>query len=108
MNPTPYLLTPPLLTPPLLIPQTMPYRDDDYQGLDPGEYPDPDFEDDESTNTEQCPYCKKQIYSGAERCPLCGVYLTEEEAVGTQKPWWIVVVSIVLLIVIALFWFNWW
>lgn len=81
----------------------MPYRDDDYQGLDPGEYPDPNIHDDE-TDTEQCRYCGRQVYEGAEQCPSCGNYLTEEEVDGTQKPWWIVIVAVVLLIVIALFW----
>lgn len=83
----------------------MPYRDNEFDELDDEEYPDPEWtEDANGTPMVHCPHCGLPVYEQAERCPVCGMYITEEEA-GTQtKPWWIVIGAVVMLFVIVFFW----
>ena len=71
----------------------MPYRDDDYQPLDPREYPD-DALDDEDASLP-CPNCFAVIHDEAQRCPRCGHWLTREEF--RRKPLWVVVAAVVCL-----------
>ena len=73
--------------------------DDD---LDPREYPDPDIDENGQTDTKPCPYCRFPIYEGAEQCPKCGNYISEEEA-SSHKPWWLVA-GILLCLAIAFGW----
>ena len=49
--------------------------------------PDDAAEDDD---TIPCPHCRAPVYEGAEQCPACGNYLSEEDAPAAPKPWWIV------------------
>ncbi|MFW6132371.1 MAG: hypothetical protein ACOC8F_00635 [Planctomycetota bacterium] len=37
---------------------------------------DADLMDDEASETVPCPACGAEIYADAERCPLCGQYVT--------------------------------
>jgi hypothetical protein len=60
------------------------------------EGPDDDDEDD----TIPCPYCKKEIYEGAEQCPHCGQYISEEDA-PLMKPAWIVVGGLICLAIVV-------
>jgi hypothetical protein len=42
---------------------------------------DDEWEDDsDDDETIPCPYCKKDVYEGAEQCPYCGNYLSAEDA----------------------------
>ena len=61
--------------------------------------PDPEDEDE----TVPCPHCEAPVYEGAEQCPGCGMYLSEEDAPPARKPWWIVL-GIVLCLSVALVW----
>ena len=76
----------------------MPFRDDDRQGLDPREFPDPDETD---LGSMPCPHCLAVIFDASERCPACGGYLSEE--VGLRKPWW-VVVGVLVCLALTLYW----
>lgn len=59
--------------------------------------------DDDTGETIPCPYCRKDVYEGAEQCPHCRQYLSSEDAPVSQKPWWIVAGAIVCLFV-TYFW----
>ncbi len=48
-------------------------------------------DDDEDEPTVPCPYCRREIFEDAVRCPHCGEYLSEEDAPAGPRPWWIVV-----------------
>jgi uncharacterized paraquat-inducible protein A len=75
----------------------MPKRDDDYQPLDPREYPEPDVGTDSSTLP--CPHCLAVLHEESTRCPRCGEYLIEGH---TRKPYWLVF-GVLLCIAILLF-----
>lgn len=81
---------------------------DDDEGFDP---PDEDWEPDEDEfhdtqddGTDPCPYCGKPIYHGAERCPHCEKYISEEDAPPAAKPGWIGFTAVVCLIVVLVYW----
>lgn len=60
---------------------------------------DSDVDDSEGEETIECPACGRDIYEGAEQCPRCGQYLSEEE--GQQRggtPIWIWVGIILALL----------
>jgi len=78
----------------------MPIRDDDSQGLDPREYPEPDLSDD--GGYLPCPNCMAVIHEETQQCPRCGEYLSA--AHFNRKPLWMVlgVLICVGLIVYAL------
>ena len=80
----------------------MPYRNDDYDGLHPGEYPEADDGDDEVSD---CPYCGSTIYEGSEQCAVCGRYISVEDA-PANRPWWIVV-GLFVCLAIAVTWVVW-
>lgn len=46
-------------------------------------------ENDDDDDTVPCPYCNRPIYEGAERCPFCEHYISEEDSPAQAKPWWI-------------------
>ena len=52
---------------------------------------DEDDGDDEEEATIPCPNCKRPIHDESQRCPYCGEYILEEDAVPAHKPWWIIV-----------------
>jgi hypothetical protein len=82
----------------------MRYREDDEADLDEREFPEPDPEEDED-DTQTCPYCGAPVYAGAERCPLCANYLSEED-VPVRRPWWFIL-GVVLCLAVALGWAVW-
>lgn len=44
--------------------------------LEDWEYPEPDMEEDEEfSETKECPACGAEIYEDAECCPICGEYI---------------------------------
>jgi hypothetical protein len=55
----------------------------------------------EGDETVPCPQCRRPIYEDSERCPHCGRYLSEEDAAGVRKPWWIV---LGVLLVLGVLW----
>ncbi len=63
-----------------------------------------DDEDDGGQSGEDrtipCPYCRHPIYEDSQRCPACGNYISEEDAVPARKPWWIIVGALVVLYVV--------
>jgi hypothetical protein len=52
-----------------------------------------------------CPYCGKDVYEGAEQCPHCKGYISEEDApppatsVG-RFPRWLVIVIVLALVAV--------
>ena len=80
----------------------MPFRDDDRQGLDPREFPEPDDAGDADDALMPCPYCRELIYEDSPRCPACGRYLSAEDA-ASDKPWWIVV-GVLVCLAMAVYW----
>ena len=58
-----------------------------------------DDEDDEEP-TIPCPHCRRQIYEESQRCPYCGNYISEEDAVPARKPWWIIIGALLALYVV--------
>ena len=59
----------------------------------------PDEDEDE---TIPCPNCKKDIYDGAEQCPYCRQYISEEDVPREAKPIWIVIGTLVCLALAAM------
>ncbi len=60
----------------------------------------PDEEDDDDTTP--CPHCAKMIYDGAEQCPYCGNYISEEDAPRAMKPLWMIIGGVVCLAIVVL------
>ena len=55
------------------------------------------------SDTIPCPYCKREIYDGAERCPYCEQYVSQEDAPASDKAWWLIVGVAVCLFLVC-----WW
>jgi hypothetical protein len=50
-----------------------------------------DDDDDGATLTRPCPSCGLEVYEDAERCPICGDYITPNWSALQGMPWrWIV------------------
>jgi uncharacterized protein YbaR (Trm112 family) len=77
----------------------MPHSQDDE--LDDREWPEPDQDDNDSTDTVACPFCKSPVYDDAEWCPHCRNYLFYEAT--SQRPWWIVG-GVVVCLAVVLYW----
>jgi hypothetical protein len=75
-----------------------PHDDGDDESDGDGQPDDPDEDD-----TLPCPHCEAPIYDGAEQCPKCGQYISEEDAPPTRKPLWLII-GFVLCISIACLW----
>lgn len=72
--------------------------DDDDDDLPDGVYSD----DDDGEPTVPCPYCRREILEGADRCPFCENYIGREDAPSTPKsPLWIVLMVLALLAAVA-------
>jgi hypothetical protein len=78
----------------------MPFRDDDREGLNEDEFPDPDDEGLDRLDT--CPHCRSAVYDDAERCPFCGYYLSREDPLGRKS--WVIVTGVVVCLAIVLMW----
>jgi hypothetical protein len=82
------------------------HHDDDEEDEDErdNELPDESDQDpagdDSPEATEECPHCEAEVYWGAERCPACGRYLSEEDAPTERKSWFLIAVVVGLLLVI--------
>jgi hypothetical protein len=75
--------------------------DDGWEPDDEEWQPEPEDDDE----TVPCPHCRAPVYQGAEQCPACGFYLSEEDA-PSRKPWWIVLGAILCLFAVYL-WVMW-
>lgn len=85
--------------------QTLDSYDD---GEEEEEYvPDEDEEwvpdDDDEDDTMPCPHCGEAIYDGAEQCPECGKYISEEDAPRRSWPAW-VVLGFIAAFAVTLMW----
>jgi hypothetical protein len=52
-----------------------------------------------------CPYCNREIYDEAERCPYCENYISEEDSPPSPKPWWLIL-GVGVCLVIVYFWIT--
>ena len=52
--------------------------------------------------TMPCPYCGKDIYDDAERCPNCENYISREDAPSRPSPW--IIVGVVLRLAAVAYW----
>jgi hypothetical protein len=77
--------------------------EDEWEEEDDSESDDEAFDssDDDEDETIPCPYCRRPIFEGAERCPYCENYISEEDA-PVRKPLWLLVGVILCLIVVYL------
>jgi uncharacterized paraquat-inducible protein A len=77
----------------------MPYPDDD-------DWDDPDEDEssdaDDEPTTVICPYCREEIHEDTVRCPRCENYISQEDAPPAQRPWWIVLGALAVLVIVAL------
>ena len=58
-------------------------RDDDDQ-IDP-EWPDESDTEDGGEDTEECPFCRREVYAGVDVCPYCHNFIIHEEA-SSRRP----------------------
>ncbi len=78
------------------------HDDSDDDDLDP-EGPDArdlGRDEDDDSDTIDCPNCGRAVYAGAEQCPKCGAYVLDAQATSSGWPMW---VKIVVLICAAMF-----
>lgn len=80
-------------------------RDDDETYGGSGEDWDDPLDDSEDA-TEACPYCRRDIYADAVRCPYCEQYISEEDSPSSPQPRWFVITAVLCLIMVA-FWILW-
>jgi hypothetical protein len=66
-----------------------------------------DWRDDEDDTTVPCPYCGKDMYEDAPRCPHCGQYITAEDAPPRRMPWWIILGFLLCLCAVIVWIVNW-
>jgi len=85
------------------------WDDDSDDALDEYGADDPHDEssswDNDESETQPCPYCRREIHEDAERCPYCERYLSDEDSEGrtTARPLWFVI-GFVLCVVVLFFW----
>jgi predicted nucleic acid-binding Zn ribbon protein len=86
--------------------ENTPMTDEDDEELKDWEAPNPaDVDDEESAETEPCPYCGKPIYEQAEFCPSCHNYISREDPRSRRRiPRWIIAGAIIALAVVILGW----
>ncbi|TWT29240.1 hypothetical protein KOR34_52950 [Posidoniimonas corsicana] len=54
------------------------------------EEPDDDYYDDDEAELVDCPACGAPVYEEAERCPVCGEYITHSTSPWSGRPtWWV-------------------
>ena len=84
-------------------------QDDDYDDdRDPEEPEDFDRDDDPfGTDTEPCPFCKREVHDQTDICPHCGNFIPRDEdrpvQVGTI---WLVTAGVLLLAILTLILFS--
>jgi hypothetical protein len=78
--------------------------DDDQEELEDREFPDAADLDDDSTDSESCPRCGRPVYAGADLCPHCRQYVSEEDSPASRRPRWFIIGVVVTLVVIFVVW----
>jgi hypothetical protein len=77
--------------------------DGDWQ-TDEGDLDDEYEPEDDASAVESCPYCGKDVYEGAEMCPHCRSYISEEDAPASRSaariPRWMVIVIVAALVAV--------
>lgn len=86
----------------------MPCLHDADDDLGDDKYPDEPEADEDDDETVPCPYCRADVYEGAERCPDCGHYLSQEDAPRRRPGWQVVGVLICLALTLQGFFWWWW
>ncbi len=71
--------------------------DDDDEWDEDDELPDGVYHDDEPA-TEPCPYCRREVIEGVDRCPYCENYLSAEDAPprANRTAFWLVMMALAL------------
>ncbi|MCG6156605.1 hypothetical protein [Rubinisphaera margarita] len=64
----------------------MDYEDDDWD--DDLDYGDNHYDNDDETDTADCPECGAAVYEDADACPACGCYLHHGWQAGGYYPWY--------------------
>lgn len=69
---------------------------------------DDDFEeegdsavDEDDEPTVPCPFCLREVWEDAPRCPHCGNQLGGADVPAPRRPWWVVITAAALLYVIV-------
>ncbi|MBO0698241.1 MAG: hypothetical protein J2P46_07600 [Zavarzinella sp.] len=78
------------------------WEEPDDDGWEPDDDEEWEPEPEEDDETAPCPHCQAPVYEGAEQCPACGRYLSEEDAPPSRKPWWIVLGAVLCLFAVYL------
>ncbi len=84
------------------------YETDDYED-DPDESDmDGDDDDESDVATIECPHCGAEVYEFAEKCPVCGRYVSREDAPRTSHPRWVIATATALLLFMLYALLKWW
>ena len=76
---------------------------DSEEDLSDSEMPDEsDVRDGEESGTYPCPYCGKDVYEDAIRCPRCQRYVSPEDAKGRHPIQWVVLAVILALVALGI------
>lgn len=59
--------------------------------------------DEREEPTVPCPCCGREIYEDSPQCPHCRQYISEQDALPSRKPWWIII-GVLLCILVIWFW----
>src|SRR5690606_36727955 len=60
-------------------------------------------EDSDDGATVECPHCGAEVYEGAQRCPACGRYLSEEDTPSPRRSLWFLIGLALCLIAVLMF-----
>ena len=82
-------------------------QDDDDEDRDPEEPEDFDRDDDPfGTDTEPCPFCKREIHDQTDICPHCGNFISRDDGPVQVGPVWLVTAGVLLITILALILFS--
>ncbi|HZZ42730.1 MAG TPA: hypothetical protein VFE58_07315 [Tepidisphaeraceae bacterium] len=86
------------------------YRPEDDE-RDPEEPEDFDRDDDlDGTDTEPCPFCKRQIHEKTDICPYCGSFILHDLA-RPPRPgvvWLITAIGLLIMMILAILLYGQW
>ena len=78
-----------------------PNDEDESDGLEDPDESDQDAEGDAAI-PRPCPYCGREIYEDAERCPCCGRYVVMEPGGGRGRAAWLIVAAALALLAVMI------
>jgi hypothetical protein len=78
---------------------------DDERYYDHDSYASDAYGDDANESTRACPFCGREIYDDAVRCPQCGNYVSwsdadedgDRSAHAPKRPRWVIVTAVLLI-----------